>query len=683
VKTHSPFIRRALAALTVIIAVLFVTDSAQASTGTVVVGQSVTFSVTASGTAPFTYQWYGNSAAITGATAATYSIGSVQATDAGSYYATVSNSAGSTTSDTATLVVNPATAAPTITTQPVSQTVLTGASVTFTAAANGTPTPTCQWQKNGANISGATSASYTIASVATGNAGTYTMVATNSAGSATSSGAVLTVTSAGNQGGGTTVVITKPLTVSTLAGQALVSGSVDGAGIGARFYFPAGVATDNAGNLFIADTDNHTIRKVVAATGAVTTLAGLAGVSGSADGVGSQARFDNPSDVAVDGAGNVYVADTLNNTLRKVTASGVVSTLAGTPGSSGSSDGTGAAAQFQGPQGLTIDSAGNLYVADTNNHTIRKVVLVTGEVTTIAGLAGSPGSADGLGSTARFNAPSGVAVDTAGILYVADTDNDTIREILPSGLVSTLVGLANNSGAADGTGSAARFNSPSAVAVDLSGNIYVADTDNFTIRMVVAATGEVSTLAGLAGTSGSVDGGGSAARFYAPAGIAVDSSDNLYVADTNNHTIRQGTLAAAPAIQSQPQSQTVTAGNSALFSVTATGHPALTYQWYFNGTAITGATASSYSLASAQTGNAGSYTVTVANTLGSVTSNAATLTVNTVISQPSSLSVGSSTGSGGGGGGGAPSLWFLLALVMIGAARWATSRRFGQRDSLG
>jgi hypothetical protein len=239
------------------------------------------------------------------------------------------------------------------------------------------------------------------------------------------------------------------------------------------------------------------------------------------------------------------------------------------------------------------------------------------------------------------------------------------------------VGLADNSGVADGTGSAARFNSPSAVAVDLSGNIFVADTDNFTIRMVVAATGEVSTLAGLAGNSGSVDGDGSAARFFAPAGIAVDSSNNLYVADTNNHTIRQGLLAAAPAIQSQPQSQTVTAGNSVLFSVTATGHPALTYQWYFNGTVITGATASSYSLASAQTGNAGNYTVTVANTLGSVTSNAATLTVNTVISQPSSLSVGSSASSGGGGGGGAPSLWFLLALVLIGTARWATSRRLG------
>ena len=131
-------------------------------------------------------------------------------------------------------------------------------------------------------------------------------------------------------------------------------------------------------------------------------------------------------------------------------------------------------------------------------------------------------------------------------------------EILPSGQVSTLAGLAGNSGAADGTGSAARFNSPSAVAVDLSGNVYVADTDNFTIRMLVPATGQVSTLAGLAGTSGSADGAGSAALFFAPAGIAVDSSDNLYIADTDNDTIRLGLLAAAPAIQAQPQSQTVT-----------------------------------------------------------------------------------------------------------------------------
>ncbi len=662
-------VRLPLAAFASVILALFFASPAYSSTGAVLVGQSVTLSVSADGTAPFLYQWYKNSTIITGAAAATYSINSVQTTDAGSYYAIVSNSAGSTTSDTATLTVDTTAVAPAITTQPVSQTVNVGASVTFTAAANGTPTPTYQWQFDGANITGATSASYTIASVATGNAGTYTMVATNSAGSATSSGAVLTVKSSTNQGGGSTTVITEPLTVSTLAGQALTNGSADGTGSGARFYYPAGVATDNAGNLYIADTDNHTIREVVAATGAVNTLAGLAGVSGSADGMGSGARFNSPSGVAVDGSGNVYVADTLNHTLREVTPSGVVSTLAGTPGSTGSLDGTGTAALFSGPQGLAIDSAGNLYVADTNNDTIRKVVLATGGVTTVAGLAGSPGSADGLGSAARFNAPSDVAVDTAGNLYVADADNDTIREILPSGQVSTLAGLAGNSGAADGTGSAARFNSPSAVAVDLSGNVYVADTDNFTIRMLVPATGQVSTLAGQAGTSGSADGAGSAALFFAPAGIAVDSSDNLYIADTDNDTIRLGLLAAAPVIQAQPQSQTVTTGSSALFSVTATGHPALTYQWYFNGAAISGATASSYSLASAQSGNAGSYTVTVTNAVGRVTSSPATLTVNTVTSQPSAI-----PNAGGTGGGGAPSWWFLLALALAGVMRKAVRK---------
>ncbi len=666
------------AVLTVNAVTVAPTITTQPASQTVSVGASVTFTAAANGTPTPTYQWQKNGANISGATSASYTIASVATGNAGTYTMVATNSAGSATSSGAVLTVNAVTVAPTITTQPASQTVSVGASVTFTAAANGTPTPTYQWQKNGANISGATSASYTIASVATGNAGTYTMVATNSAGSATSSGAMLTVKSSTNQGGGSTTVITEPLTVSTLAGQALTYGSADGTGSGARFYYPAGVAADNAGNLYIADTDNHTIREIVAATGAVNTLAGLAGVSGSADGTGSAARFNSPSGVAVDGSGNVYVADTLNNTVREVTPSGVVSTLAGTPGSSGSMDGTGAAALFNGPQGLAIDSAGILYVADTNNDTIRKVVLTTGGVTTIAGLAGSSGSADGLGSAARFNAPLDVAVDTAGNLYVADADNDTIREILPSGQVSTLAGLAGNSGAADGTGSAARFNSPSAVAVDLSGNVYVADTDNFTIRMLVPVTGQVSTLAGLAGTSGSADGAGSAALFFAPAGIAVDSSGNLYIADTDNDTIRLGLLAAAPAIQAQPQSQTVPTGSSALFSVTATGHPALTYQWYFNGAAISGATASSYSLASAQSGNAGSYTVTVTNAVGSVTSNPATLAVNTVTSQLSNVSTGSSDSSGGGGGGGAPSWWFLLALVLIGTARWASSGRLNQ-----
>ena len=188
---------------------------------------------------------------------------------------------------------------------------------------------------------------------------------------------------------GAAVVVTTPLIVNTLAGQPLTSGSADGIGSAARFYYPSGVAADNAGNLYVADTDNDTIRKIVAATGAVTTLAGQAGSSGSDDGVASAARFNGPSGVAVDGAGDVYVADTLNNTLRKITASGVVSTLAGLTETAGSTDGTGSAALFWGPQGLAIDSGGNLYVADTNNHTIRKVVPATGVVTTVAGLPGT------------------------------------------------------------------------------------------------------------------------------------------------------------------------------------------------------------------------------------------------------------------------------------------------------
>jgi streptogramin lyase len=478
----------------------------------------------------------------------------------------------------------------------------------------------------------------------------YRVEAYDSTGAGTSSGTItVTTTPPAN--------ITTPLTVSTLAGEALAYGTADGTGTGARFYYPSGIATDTAGNVYVADTDNQIIRKVTA-SGVVTTLAGLAQVSGSTDGTGTAARFQNPSGVAVDASGNVYVADTLNNTLRKVTPSGVVTTLAGTSGASGSVDDTGTKARFYGPQGMAIDSSGNLYVADTNNHTIRKIVPSSGSVATVAGLAGNSGSSDGLGIAARFNSPSGVTVDTAGDLYVVDADNETIRKILPSGLVSTIAGLAGNSGGADGTGSAARFDSPSAVTIDTSGNVYIADTGNFTIRMLLPATGATSTIAGLAGTSGRADGSGSVARFFQPAGIAVDTSSNLYIADTNNHTIRLGVLLLAPSIQAQPQNQTVTAGSSAQFSVTASGRPTPMYVWNFNGTAISGATGAAYTISSAQSSNAGTYTVTVTNSLGSVTSNSATLTVNPT------------TPSASGGGGGAPSWWFVLAVALVGIARW-------------
>ncbi len=325
--------------------------------------------------------------------------------------------------------------------------------------------------------------------------------------------------------------------VTTLAGLAGNQSSADGTGSAARFSGPSGVAVDSAGNVFVADSGNNTIRKVTP-DGAVTTLAGLAGYgnSGSADGTGSAARFYCPWGVAVDSTGNVFVADNYNNTIRKVTPAGVVTTLAGLAGSSGS------AARFNGPSGVALDSAGNVYVADTGNNTIRKVT-PAGVVTTLAGLAGYNASADGTGIAARFNSPCGVAADSSNNLYVADFAG-TIRKVTPAGLVTTLAGLAGSWASADGTGRAARFNGPSGVAVDSAGNVYVADTFNYTIRKVTR-DGVVTTLAGLAGSCGSADGPGSAAGFYQPAAVAVDSAGNVYVADTYNDMIRKVTPAGA------------------------------------------------------------------------------------------------------------------------------------------
>ena len=335
-----------------------------------------------------------------------------------------------------------------------------------------------------------------------------------------------------------TRAIAQEYTFTTLAGPDEIPGAIDGTGSAARFNGPDDVAVDSAGNVYVADSDNCTIRKVMPG-GVVTTLAGLAGSWGTNDGTGGAARFSFPDDMAVDSVGNMYVADTGNSTIRKVTPGGVVTTLAGLAGSSGSADGTGSAAQFNYPSGVAVDSAGNVYVADNDNETIRKVT-PAGVVTTLAGLAGSSGSADGMGSAARFNGPADVAVDSAGNVYVADQNNYTIRKVTPGGVVTTLAGLAGTHGSADGTGSAARFYYPGAVAVDGAGNVYVADCENHTIRKVTPG-GVVTTLAGVAGTHGSADGTGSAARFNGPSGVAVDSAGNVYVADYDNHTIRKVT----------------------------------------------------------------------------------------------------------------------------------------------
>jgi sugar lactone lactonase YvrE len=309
-----------------------------------------------------------------------------------------------------------------------------------------------------------------------------------------------------------------PGVITTLAGTAGAVGSTDGAGAAASFKYPASVATDGAGNVYVADTDNGTIRKITPA-GVVTTLAGAAGNVGSEDGTGSAASFSSPRGVAVDRAGNVYVADTLNHTIRKITPGGVVSTLAGTAGSVGSADGKGAAASFKYPASVATDGAGNVYVADTDNGTIRKIT-PAGVVTTLAGTAGNVGSADGMGATASFSSPRGVAIDTAGNVYVADTSSHAIRKITPGGVVSTLA-------------AGAALNQPSSVAIDAAGDVYVSDNYDNTVRRI-APGGDVSTLAGPL-----------VAGLKSPGGVATDSGGNVYVADTSNNTIRKIVPAAS------------------------------------------------------------------------------------------------------------------------------------------
>jgi hypothetical protein len=332
--------------------------------------------------------------------------------------------------------------------------------------------------------------------------------------------------------------ITPAGVVTTLAGTAGMSGSTDGTGAAARFKAPWGLAADGVGNVYVADTGNDTIRKITPA-GMVTTLAGMVGMTGSVDGMGTAARFNSPFSVASDSSGNVYVADGDNDSIRKITPDGMVSTLAGTAGITGSADGTGAAARFSGPQGVTTDSAGNVYVADNENHTIRRIT-PAGVVSTFAGTAPIRGSTDGTGAAASFDGPQSATTDSAGNTYVADTGNSTIRKITPAGVVTTFAGMAGMTGSADGPGAAARFNSPTGVATDNAGNVYVADLGNGTIRKITPG-GVATTLAGMAGVTGSSDGTGAAARFDGPKSVATDSASNVYVADQFNSIIRKVT----------------------------------------------------------------------------------------------------------------------------------------------
>lgn len=328
------------------------------------------------------------------------------------------------------------------------------------------------------------------------------------------------------------------LTVATLAGSLGVAGANNATGSSATFSSPEGVAVAPDGKRYVADSGNHLIR-LIGPGGAVTTLAGGSGSAGAIDASGASARFNTPTGIAF-GNGVLYVADTGNHLIRQVTSAGVVTTIAGGAGVSGAVDASGTSARFNSPRGIAVDSSGNLYVADTGNHVVRKISN-TGTVTTLAGLAGSPGSTNGVGAAARFSSPRGITVDASGIVYVADTDNHTIRRIAADGTVSTFAGSAGAAGSTNGTGAAARFSSPRGIAIDATGVIHVADTGNHVIRRI-SGSAVVSTVAGSAGVLGAVDGANTAARFNSPTGIAVQSDGfYLYCADKSNHAIRRMT----------------------------------------------------------------------------------------------------------------------------------------------
>jgi serine/threonine protein kinase/sugar lactone lactonase YvrE len=326
-----------------------------------------------------------------------------------------------------------------------------------------------------------------------------------------------------------TVVPQSQWRVSILAGQPGAPGSADGAASDARFKSPGGIAVDTSGNIYVADTGNNTIRKI-ARGGPVSTLAGLAGKPGREDGSGSAARFLAPLGIAVDGAGNIYVAEFASDIIRKITPEGVVSTLAGSAANPGSTDGAGDNAHFRNPWSVAVDSTGDVYVADKSNFTIRQIT-PTGRVSTFAGFPGIPGDADGPGSYARFNDPHGVAVDSAGNVYVADTGNNAIRMINSYGMVKTLAGMAGRAGDADGVGNNARFSNIQSVAVGDLGNIYVLDGD--LIRKITPA-GVVTTLP----TTSLADSQG---HIIHPTSIAVDGTGNLYLVEGMNSVIWQAT----------------------------------------------------------------------------------------------------------------------------------------------
>lgn len=320
-------------------------------------------------------------------------------------------------------------------------------------------------------------------------------------------------------------------TCSDVGAQTVIVNAVNAAGTDpvARLNYPYGVVCDASGNIYVADAGNDQIKKITP-SGAISVFAGT-GTAGSVDGPGNAASFSRPWGLTMDKSGNIYVADAGNNKIRKITPGGRVSTVAGS-GAKGADNGVGTTATFNNPAGVAVDAAGNIYVVDSDNNLIRKIQ-TSGAVSTFAG-NGQFSSVDGTSTDAGFYNPHGIAVDPSGYLFVTD-GNNRIRRISPTADVTTLAGF--NSGHNDGVGPNASFYFPIGITIDALGNLYIADTGNNLIRKVTQG-GLVTTIAGN-GQDGTIDGQGQNSAINAPIGITLDPSGNLYVTDGPDNKLRK------------------------------------------------------------------------------------------------------------------------------------------------
>ena len=402
-----------------------------------------------------------------------------------------------------------------------------------------------------------------------------------------------------------------PYSVTTIAGQ-IGSGYADGNGTNAIFNQPFGITVDSTGNVYVADQNNYVIRRI-SSSGVVTTIAGQAGISGSSDGIGTAALFGAVNGITIDVSGNLYVTDGTYNTVRKISAGtwNVTTLIKSTAG-------------LKYPLGIAVDSDSNIYIADSGNYVIRKLTS-SGTLSVYAGLLGQ-----GSASPGHLSYPSSICLDKNGNLFVVDSLQSTICKISGQGILSIIGGFPGAPGFLDGalSNQASQFNNPAAICSDSSGNLYIVDGISGSIIREISTSNTVSTLAGSI-IVGARDGTGGSATFSNAKGIASDASGNLYISNTGSNTIRKASpqsINAPPTITSNPSNQLATLGATFALNVIATGGGTLSYQWFLNGNALT----NSASVSGAQTANllvsnfstnqVGQYTAIVTNNYGTVTS---------------------------------------------------------------